>query len=142
MSRVRRQPGRRAGFSIVELVVVLSVVAAISAAAVPGFRGAVEETRIERGVSDLHSIWLAERLYLLETGKFSGDLDTLAKAGLLSSRLLRAGSSGYEYSVRVRGGLDLLMVAKRVNSSWKGKLTLDHKGRLRNDLRDTGGGGR
>jgi general secretion pathway protein G len=47
---------RRAGFTLIELIVVLAVIAALLAIAVPVYNGMVERARVSRAISDIAEI--------------------------------------------------------------------------------------
>jgi prepilin-type N-terminal cleavage/methylation domain-containing protein len=69
------------GFTLVELLVVLSIIAIVFAIVTPVFRYAVESARISSAVSFMHQIGKAIALYRSDWGE-SGSYATAADAGL------------------------------------------------------------
>jgi prepilin-type N-terminal cleavage/methylation domain-containing protein len=100
-----RQAGRfktPGGFTLVELMVVLTIVAIMATMSVPTFQRAIEQSRADIAGANLRAIWAAERLYWLEYHTYTADnhLETLRDLGVLDKAIVSAsGAAGYIYTV-------------------------------------------
>ena len=65
---------RRAGFTLVEIMIVVAIIALLAAIAVPGFLRARKRSQASRIINDLRLIDSAVDQYAIETNKKSGDL--------------------------------------------------------------------
>src|SRR4051794_14062404 len=88
----------RGGYTIVEMVVVLTMMAVLMSIAAPSFHQALEQSRFDLAGANLRSIWSAERLYWLENHAYTGDLNTLAAEGLIDPSML-AETRFYTYAI-------------------------------------------
>ena len=64
---------RRAGFTLVEIMIVVAIIALLAAIAVPGFLRARKRSQASRIINDLRLIDSAVDQYAIETAKKSGD---------------------------------------------------------------------
>jgi prepilin-type N-terminal cleavage/methylation domain-containing protein len=64
---------RRAGFTLVEIMIVVAIIALLAAIAVPGFLRARKRAQASRILNDLRLIDSAVDQYAIETNKKSGD---------------------------------------------------------------------
>ncbi|HKP92977.1 MAG TPA: prepilin-type N-terminal cleavage/methylation domain-containing protein, partial [Chthoniobacterales bacterium] len=64
---------RRAGFTLVEIMIVVAIIALLAAIAVPGFLRARKRSQACRIINDLRLIDSAVDQYSIETSKKSGD---------------------------------------------------------------------
>jgi prepilin-type N-terminal cleavage/methylation domain-containing protein len=65
---------RRGGFTLVEIMIVVAIIALLAAIAVPGFLRARKRSQASRIINDLRLIDSAVDQYAIETNKKSGDL--------------------------------------------------------------------
>src|SRR5215470_4360918 len=65
-------PRRRAGFTLVEIMIVVAIIALLAAIAVPGFVRARKRSQASRILNDLRSIDSAVDQYAIENSKVSG----------------------------------------------------------------------
>lgn len=132
--RLAPRRGARAGFSLFELLLVLTIVAMMSMAAVPSFADANESARVQRGAAELESLWLAQRLYRLETGRFAQTVKELQRAQLLPGN--QPGDiQGFRFVMKADALGRPRLVARRDGSSeWAGELVLDSNGHMRGEL--------
>ena len=64
---------RRAGFTLVEIMIVVAIIALLAAIAVPGFLRARKRSQASRIINDLRLIDSAIDQYAIETSKKGGD---------------------------------------------------------------------
>ncbi len=64
---------RRAGFTLVEIMIVVAIIALLAAIAVPGFLRARKRSQASKILNDLRMIDSAVDQYTIETSKRSGD---------------------------------------------------------------------
>jgi prepilin-type N-terminal cleavage/methylation domain-containing protein len=64
---------RRAGFTLVEIMIVVAIIALLAAIAVPGFLRARKRSQASRIINDLRLIDSAVDQYAIESNKKSGD---------------------------------------------------------------------
>src|SRR5213082_2606345 len=65
---------KRAGFTLVEIMIVVAVIALLAAIAVPGFLRARKRSQASKILNDLRMIDGAVDQYAIETGKKTGDV--------------------------------------------------------------------
>ncbi len=79
------QRNRRAGFTLIEVVVVLGIIAALSAAAIPSIQEMIERRRLQGFARDLGNVFQIARSQAIRTGNnqivFFGPLGTADPAG-------------------------------------------------------------
>jgi prepilin-type N-terminal cleavage/methylation domain-containing protein len=66
-------PSKRAGFTLVEIMIVVAIIALLAAIAVPGFLRARKRSQASKILNDLRLIDGAVDQYAIETGRKSGD---------------------------------------------------------------------
>src|SRR5215211_4282990 len=64
---------KRAGFTLVEIMIVVAIIALLAAIAVPGFLRARKRSQASKVLNDLRMIDSAMDQYAIETAKKSGD---------------------------------------------------------------------
>src|SRR5690242_18987779 len=64
---------RQTGFTLVEIMIVVAIIALLAAIAVPGFLRARKRSQVSRIINDLRLIDSAVDQYAIETSKKSGD---------------------------------------------------------------------
>ena len=68
------------GFTIIELLIVISVIAILIAMAIPRFRGVQEEGNVAKAKGELRSLQIAVEGYLMHTKSLPESLDVLIDA--------------------------------------------------------------
>ncbi|APW64138.1 Type II secretion system protein G [Paludisphaera borealis] len=134
----RRSPTTdgRSGYTLIEAMVVLVVMAIVMSMGVPRFSRSLEQTRADVAAANLRAIWTAERLYWLENRRYA-DLSTLMSRNLVDASV--CASTFYAYSATPSGD-GFVAVAERGNSgTWGGRLEIDQGGTLNNLLTNSGG---
>jgi prepilin-type N-terminal cleavage/methylation domain-containing protein len=71
---LRKLTTKRAGFTLVEIMIVVAIIALLAAIAVPGFLRARKRSQASKVLNDLRLISSAMDQYAIETNKKSGDL--------------------------------------------------------------------
>jgi prepilin-type N-terminal cleavage/methylation domain-containing protein len=69
---------RRGGFTLVEIMIVVAIIALLAAIAVPGFLRARKRSQASRILNDLRLIDSAVDQYAIETNKASGNIVAIA----------------------------------------------------------------
>jgi general secretion pathway protein G len=120
----------RSGFSLVEVMVVLTVIGILIALSVPRYERAWEQAHADIAAANLRAIWSAERVYWLEYHGYTSDLAGLQALGLLDSAVVLA-STGYVYAVSSADSGTFTATATRTGSArWSGAYTIDETGTL------------
>ena len=70
---LRKLSTKRAGFTLVEIMIVVAIIALLAAIAVPGFLRARKRSQATKILNDLRMIDSAVDQYAIETGKKTGD---------------------------------------------------------------------
>ena len=70
---LKKFTARRAGFTLVEIMIVVAIIALLAAIAVPGFLRARKRSQASKILNDLRMIDSAVDQYAIETSKKSGD---------------------------------------------------------------------
>ena len=70
---LRKLTTKRAGFTLVEIMIVVAIIALLAAIAVPGFLRARKRSQASRILNDLRLIDAAVDQYAIETNKASGN---------------------------------------------------------------------
>lgn len=130
---------RRAGFTIVETMVVVSIAAILMTMAVPQIGKNAETVRVDKASSDLRSLWRAQRRYKLERGAFTTKLTDLESGGYVDGHY-SAATEPFVYKVLIGTQSELVLEATRATGSrWYGNLTLDEQGDLSGKLQSKDG---
>lgn len=128
MSKNTRSLSVARGFSLVEVMVVLTILGILIAMAVPRYTRAIEQSRADIAAANLRAIWSAERLYWLEHRAYTADLTSLQALGLLDPSVVMT-TSGYVYAVRAAAESTFTASATRTgNNAWTGEFVIDETG--------------
>jgi prepilin-type N-terminal cleavage/methylation domain-containing protein len=117
----------RRGLSLVEVVVVTSIVGILLAVAAPSFQRTVEVSRADVAAGRLRALWVAERVWRLDHDAYA-DEATLSTAGLIDPSVVDS-TEPYDYEVTYADGSGFIARAVRIgSSSWTGYLQIDAGG--------------
>ena len=124
---------RRRGFTLVEVVVVMTIMGIMIAIPTPMFLRAVEQSKLDVNAANLRAIWNAERLYRLEHGRF-GSISDLLPGGdenLIDPSIVSA-TAYYQYAISVSAdGRSFTVSAQHPGSSrCYGSIAIDQDGTL------------
>lgn len=108
MKKDERRNSKKAGFTLVELLLVVTILGVLASIAVMNLGGTGEEARIKATQSDIATIQGAVSTYEIRTGKYPSSIDDLAKEmdgqkGLLDASAL-TDKWGTKYSFKNEGG--------------------------------------
>ena len=121
---------RRRGFSLVELMVVCTVMVILISMAAPSFRRSMEQSRADIAGANLRAIWTAQRLYWLEERTYTADLSVLESLDLLDPTIVAA-TTRYVYAISAADDSTFLATATRSGSGlWTGQFTIDEDGNV------------
>ena len=81
----KKRLSNRKGFTLVELLVVVSIIGILAAIAVPRFTDANAAARGAKVLADLRTIDSASAIHLANTGSYPANVAALVTANLLSS---------------------------------------------------------
>jgi prepilin-type N-terminal cleavage/methylation domain-containing protein len=136
-NRLRRR--RNAGFSLLELTLVVVIGGIVASFAVPEYSASSEAVRVDKSASDLRSIWRAQRRHNLERGVLAGSVSELTSRGYLPMSL-GGTEKPFTFSVKLRGRGRFDIEARRVSGSmWSGGIRLDETGILSGGTRSSDG---
>lgn len=76
----RTQPVRKAGFTLIEILLVVVIIGILVGIAVPRLSGRVEQSQVAAARSTLEAIGTALDLYELDNGRYPASLEALMKA--------------------------------------------------------------
>ena len=116
---------KQQGFTLIELMIAIGVLAVVAAIAIPAYRGYIAESRKVEGRNNLAAIKLAQEEYFLENNRYFPDTDNTTvstTAGTLSA-YWGPNESGtnrnFDYSVGTSAGTDYIATAKGRGSPYK-----------------------
>ena len=90
-------------FTLVELLVVITIIGVLAAMAAPSYQQAIKQSRADIAAANLRAIWAAQRLYWLEFHGYTDKLESqtapsvgLVDLDLLDPALFNSGNYTYE----------------------------------------------
>jgi prepilin-type N-terminal cleavage/methylation domain-containing protein len=136
----RNVPARRArrGYSIIEVMVVLTVMVVLIGISAPSFQRALEGSNADIAIANLRAIWAAERFYWIVNRQYTGSLNDLVQLGVLTKDVETA-QAPYSYSF---DPVNLVATAVRSGSgNWSGQFTIDDTGAIGGSITAADGSG-
>lgn len=98
----REKKSRRRGFTLLELLIVVSIILILAVIATPSFISALQSSRETSAIATAKNIYQAQMVYLSSYNSF-GTFQNLVAAGNLDPRFAEGGESptlgGYQYSL-------------------------------------------
>jgi prepilin-type N-terminal cleavage/methylation domain-containing protein len=125
---VRKAMSRR-GFTLVELMIVLTVISIMAAMCIPTFQQAIEQSRADVAAANLRAIWAAERLYWLENRAYTDRFDDLRAMRLLDPAFPAVGNYDYASPVVASDGSGFTATATS-NRGATTSITIDQNGSM------------
>jgi type IV pilus assembly protein PilE len=138
-SRGPTHPSLRRAFSLLDLVVVMTMMGVLVAIPIPTFQRSVEQSKLDVAAGHLRAIWAAERFFRLEHGRY-GSLAELAPGTVggddLIEPTLLTGTMFYSYSITLAvDGQSFVATAGHPDlPRCVGSLTIDDGGTLTSDV--------
>ncbi|HBO42678.1 MAG TPA: prepilin-type cleavage/methylation domain-containing protein [Planctomycetaceae bacterium] len=132
---------RKSGFSLIELMVVVTILGVLVASAAPSFRRSIEQSRADVAVANLRTIWTAQRVYWLEHREFTDVWSELEASGmsLIDPMIMSDNNKYYEYSITDAGETTFTATATRkTGGGWSGSFTINQTGSITGSI--TSGG--
>jgi Tfp pilus assembly protein PilE len=130
-----------------ELLITVIILMIITRFAIPTYRVAVEQNRVDLAGSRLLMIYTAQRMYFVDKGEYARNIYQLTRDAKLLDRALEPGGTGdtkYQYTVTSPSPYNTFSAsATRLTTpapqSWTGSLTIDHNGTLGGSVTSTDG---
>jgi len=125
------------GFTMVELTVAMCVMSILFFMAIPQYRVAMEQAKVDFAATTLKSIWTAERMYWVQNRSFCADLTVLESNQLLEpgfSARLNAVGTPFHYSVIAADANSFSALAESTKVSWVGSFTITEQGLLTGEV--------
>lgn len=119
------------GFTILELMTVVTVMAVLISYGVPQFQKSMEQSRVDLAAANLQSIWTAQRLYRAQHDVFADGVSSLNDFLDVSFvNTISDTNNPFLYSTALTGtGFDALAVRHK-STYWTGTLTINETGQL------------
>ena len=139
IARRARSTNRRArGLTLIEVLVVMTVMSVLLAMAGPSFHRTVEQSHADLAGANLNAVWNAQRFYWLEHHTYSTSITELQSLELLDSSLTGA-TARYSYGISSADDATFTAAATRTGSSrWAGSFTIDQMGTAGGFIQATG----
>lgn len=130
---------RLTGFTLMELVVTVIVLMVIINFAIPNYRVASEQTRVDLAGSRLLMIYTAQRMYFVDNQTFATALSQLSAAKLLDVSLQNGSAdSKFFYTIEAADATTFSAAAARSTTPtpqfFAGTLRINEKGVLSGDV--------
>ena len=130
----------RRAISIVEVMVVLTIIGVLISVSAPSFTRSMEQSHADLAGANLRAIWNAQRIYWLENRSYANSLVDLAALDLIDSSTV-SGTQRYTFSITVSNASDFTAVAARNNSQrWSGTFSIDATGTITGYISASGAG--
>ena len=133
-------PRPRPGFTLVELCIVMVIICLLVTMAVPTFRKAIEQARMDAASAGLRTVWSAQRVYWLENRRFAAGLADLQAMDLLDASVAASGSNPaatFVFGMPSADASHFLATATRTGSRvWSGGLQVDQEGAVTGSVAD------
>ncbi len=126
------------GFSLLEVMMVVTVMGILISLSVPSFHRALEQSRADIAGANLRALWSAERLYWLEYRTYTTDLSQLQSLGLVDPTIVSA-ATPYLYAIHFADSTAFSAMATRTGSGrWSGEFAIDATGTVSGVVQATG----
>ena len=125
-----RYARRSAGFTVLELTIVLMLILVILLMGLPGTVRTYEHARVRYGVAALDSLWTAQRLHRIHVGRFAPTVQDLVDARLVPPGMAAGGPTwAFDLPITTRDSF-VLRASRLPSGGWSGVMRLDELGTL------------
>lgn len=130
------------GFTLIELVISVTIIGIIAAYGLPRFQKSMEQSRVDMATANMETIWTAQRLFMAQQNKFTGNMDDLAPfldQGFILASSNPANAFVYIASAPTETTFEITAIRQKYNemnnptqknNNWSGTITLDSSGTL------------
>jgi prepilin-type N-terminal cleavage/methylation domain-containing protein len=118
------------GFSLIELMVTVTVIGILVTMTVPFYQRAIQQSRANVAATNLRAIWAAQRMYWIEFQVYASDLSTLKTQKTLDSNLDNSDTAFTYSSTTSSDYLHFQATATPKSGTWTGQYTLDETGKI------------
>jgi prepilin-type N-terminal cleavage/methylation domain-containing protein len=129
---LRRLHPQRAGFTIMELVIAMTIMVILVTMSAPMYGRAVEQARLDTAARNLRTIWAAQRIYWLEEHTFADSLAVLQEMDLVSQNVASSrmdSAAPYVYEIDLADSSAFTAsVTRSASRKWSGVLQIDEFG--------------
>lgn len=125
-----RAAANRAGYTALELVIVMTLILLLLLMGIPRMVVAYERSRVEMAEAGLMTLWTGQRVFRMQAGRFADDVGELADAGLVPEGLVSGGSNWYYDVSSAERDRFLMRAVRRPSGGWSGALVLREDGRM------------
>jgi type II secretory pathway pseudopilin PulG len=115
--------------TLLELMIVVTITGLLAVMAVPKYHRAIEQAKVDRAMTQLRTVWAAQRLYRLDHPEYAPDLATLQTAGLLDSDIVVA-SDPFGFVIQLTPEGFVVQANRQGSAVWSGMFQLDQTGQL------------
>ena len=136
---IKRRTFHRRGFSLIEVIVTMTILAILLSFTAPGLMQTMEQSHADLAGAGLRMINTSQRFYWLENRTYATDLQTLIDDGLIDQDLVTT-APRYEFSIVSADAAGFQAQARRrlfdgggspiYNGAWQGTLTIDQTGAI------------
>ncbi len=110
MKRIRSHYKGKAGFTLIELIVVVIIVGLLASIALPQYAAFVERARATEAISAIGAVKTAEQTYRIETGSYIACADATAITTNLGITL---DVTNWTYATTITAGTQVVITATR-----------------------------
>ena len=128
------RPKAEAGFTVVELMVVLLILGIIWQIASPSYTDALELSRRDQAAGRLAAVFEAQRVYWVRHRVFASSLEELDQARLFDLHAIGQ-DEPFSYEIAAADSVSFEgRAVRRDPSAWKGFLSIDQSGFLTDEF--------
>ncbi|QEG01797.1 Type II secretion system protein G precursor [Stieleria maiorica] len=140
---IARHRPNRAAFSLIEVIVTMTILAVLLTFAAPSVVQTMEQSHADLAGASLRSIASAQRFFWLENRTYATTLQELIDTELVDNELINA-SPRYEFSITAADAAGFTAQARRrnfntagnpvYNGAWSGDFQIDETGEITGDV--------
>ncbi len=116
---------KHTGYTLIEVMITLAILAILTAIAVPAYQGYISESRMTEARNNVAALKLAEEEYYLENNAYFAGADTAtlqtSSGGLWKATGDDKGNVNFDYAVTLSGGGYTVTATGKTNTPVAGK---------------------